>query len=213
MISTFLDFVGVVVDGDVDQVSRRLAANPALATTPSDVGATRQEASTFFFKDIAHYLYAGDTALHMAAAAWRRPVAQLLIVHGADCRARNRRGAEPLHYGGHQPVGSAGPGRADRVPLVRWRRSQRPGSRRRVAAAQSGANAVAGGSPSAVGWRGERKATEQGGIDAVAPRRSNDRARRERLPAGAGTAGWHRQAVAGTRRQGDRSEQSGQDGA
>jgi hypothetical protein len=66
MISTFLDFVRVVVDGDIDQVSRRLAGNPALATMPSDVGATRQGASTFFFTDIAHYLYAGDTALHMA---------------------------------------------------------------------------------------------------------------------------------------------------
>ena len=98
MISAFLDFVRVVVDGDLDQVSRRLAGNPALATTPSDVGATRQGASTFFFADIAHYLYAGDTALHMAAAAFRRPVAELLIAHGADCRAKNRRGAEPLHY-------------------------------------------------------------------------------------------------------------------
>src|SRR3989442_39933 len=96
--SVFLDFVHVVVDGDVDEVSRRLAHSPVLATTSSDVGATRQEASPFFFADIAHYLYAGDTALHMAAAAFRRPVAELLIAHGADCRAKNRRGAEPLHY-------------------------------------------------------------------------------------------------------------------
>jgi Ankyrin repeats (3 copies)/Ankyrin repeat len=96
--SVFLDFVRVVVDGDIDQVSRRLAGSPALATTSSDVGATRQEASTFFFADIAHYLYAGDTALHMAAAAFRRRVAELLVAYGADCRAKNRRGAEPLHY-------------------------------------------------------------------------------------------------------------------
>jgi len=98
MTSVFLDFVGLVVDGDIDQVSRRLAASPALATTSSDVGATRQESSPFFFADIAHYLYAGDTAVHMAAAAFRRRVAELLVAHGADCRARNRRGAEPLHY-------------------------------------------------------------------------------------------------------------------
>jgi ankyrin repeat protein len=96
--SVFLDFVRVVVDGDIDRVSRRLAASPALATTPSDVGATRRGASTFFFAEIAHYLYAGDTALHMAAAAFRRQVAKLLVAHGADCRAKNRRGAEPLHY-------------------------------------------------------------------------------------------------------------------
>ena len=64
----------------------------------SGVGATREGASTFFFDEISHYLYGSDTALHMAAAAFRRPVAELLIAHGADCRARNRRGAEPLHY-------------------------------------------------------------------------------------------------------------------
>ena len=98
MTSGFLDFVRVVVDGDIDQVSRRLVASPAFATMPSEVGATRQGASTFFFADIAHYLYEGDTALHMAAAAFRRSVMELLVAHGADIHARNRRGAEPLHY-------------------------------------------------------------------------------------------------------------------
>ena len=96
--SVFLDFVRLVVDGDVDKVSHRLSASPALATMPSPVGATRQEATKFFFTKIAHYLYAGDTALHMAAAAFRRPMAELLVANGADCRAKNRRGAEPLHY-------------------------------------------------------------------------------------------------------------------
>jgi ankyrin repeat protein len=98
MTSALLDFVRLVVDADLDQVSARLAASPELATMASEVGATRGEASTFFFTEIAHYLYSGDTALHLAAAAFRRPVAALLIAHGADCRARNRRGAEPLHY-------------------------------------------------------------------------------------------------------------------
>ena len=96
--SVFLDFIRLVVDGDMDGVSRCLAANPSLATASSGVGATRQDASTFFFTGIAHYLYVGDTALHMAAAAFRRPPTELLIAHGADCRAKNRRGAEPLHY-------------------------------------------------------------------------------------------------------------------
>jgi ankyrin repeat protein len=94
----FLDFVRLVVAGEIGQVSRRLAALPDLATAASGVGATRQEASTFFFSEIAHYLYAGDTALHLAAAAFQRPIAELLVAHGAGCRARNRRGAEPLHY-------------------------------------------------------------------------------------------------------------------
>ena len=94
----FLEFVRVVVDGDIEQLTRSLAASPALATTSSEVGATRQQSSTCFFAEIAHYLYAGDTALHMAAAAFRREVAALLVAHGANCRAKNRRGAEPLHY-------------------------------------------------------------------------------------------------------------------
>ncbi len=98
MASVFLDFIRLVVDGDITEVSRRLAETPAVATTPSGVGATRQDAATFFFPTIAHYLYAGDTALHMAAAAFQRKVAELLIAHGADCRAKNRRGAQPLNY-------------------------------------------------------------------------------------------------------------------
>lgn len=98
MTSAFLDFIRLVVNGETDEVSRCLASHPGLATKASDVGATRQEAASFFFPSIAHYLYEGDTALHMAAAAFQRGVAQVLIANGADCRARNRRGAEPLHY-------------------------------------------------------------------------------------------------------------------
>jgi Ankyrin repeats (3 copies)/Ankyrin repeat len=96
--SAFLDFVRLVIDGDVDGVARRLDAAPGLAIMAAPVGATRQEATDFFFAGIAHYMYAGDTALHMAAAACSRPMARLLLSHGADCRAKNRRGAEPLHY-------------------------------------------------------------------------------------------------------------------
>ncbi len=96
--SPFLDFVRLVVAGDVDDVARRLAASRSLATASLAAGATRKNASTFFLADISHYVYGGDTALHLAAAAFRRPVAELLIENGADCRAKNRRGAEPLHY-------------------------------------------------------------------------------------------------------------------
>ena len=96
--TVFLEFVRFVIDGEMDKVSDRLDLNPFLANMASPVGATRQEANTFFFESILHYLYAGDTALHMAAAAFRRPMVELLIAHGADCRAKNRMGAEPLHY-------------------------------------------------------------------------------------------------------------------
>jgi hypothetical protein len=96
--STHFDFIRLVVEGHIDRVAARLADSPALATMSSAVGATRQDSCTFFFADIAHYFYTGDTALHMAAAAFRHDIAALLLAHGADCRVRNRRGAEPLHY-------------------------------------------------------------------------------------------------------------------
>jgi len=96
--SAYLAFVHLVINGDVDKVSQRLNANPALASTPSPVGASRQSATPFFFTQISHYLYAGDTPLHMAAAAFSRPMAKLLVSHGADHGAKNRRGATPLHY-------------------------------------------------------------------------------------------------------------------
>lgn len=96
--SADLEFIRFVVDGDIVGIRRCLAADPSLAVKPSKVGASRQDSSSFFFSNIAHYLYAGDTALHMAAAAFRREIAALLVSHGADCHAKNRRGAEPLHY-------------------------------------------------------------------------------------------------------------------
>src|SRR5256885_11605608 len=96
--SAFLQLVRLIVKSDVANVARRLRADPSLATMASPVGATRQRAAHFFFTEIGHYIYAGDTALHMAAAAFSRPMAELLVSHGADCRAKNRRGAEPLHY-------------------------------------------------------------------------------------------------------------------
>jgi hypothetical protein len=98
MNSGFLEFVRLVVKGEVDAVSSELAVHPGFATAAAEVGASRQEASGFFFREIAHYLYAGDTALHMAAAAFGWAVAEVLVEHGADWRVRNRRGAQPLHY-------------------------------------------------------------------------------------------------------------------
>ncbi len=95
---TFLEFIRHVVNGNVAAVSRLLDANPDWAVSPFDVGATRQDATTYFFDEIAHYLYEGDTALHMAAAAFNRPIAEILVARGADCQARNRRGAAPIHY-------------------------------------------------------------------------------------------------------------------
>ncbi len=98
MTREFLEFVRVVTTGDTGEVSRMVAEHPALVTSSAGVGATRQVSAPFFLANIAHHVYQGDTALHIAAAAFRREVAALLVAHGAGCRATNRRGAEPLHY-------------------------------------------------------------------------------------------------------------------
>src|SRR5262245_52207589 len=47
---------------------------------------------------IPHWLYVGDTPLHLAAAALRTRAAKILIENGANANAENRRGATPLHY-------------------------------------------------------------------------------------------------------------------
>jgi len=45
-----------------------------------------------------HWLYVGDTFLHLAAAALQPELAALLIREGAEPNAVNRRNAAPLHY-------------------------------------------------------------------------------------------------------------------
>jgi hypothetical protein len=94
----FMALVRAIVAGDTARAFQFLAASPALASARLEVGATRQAAKEHYLDDIEHYLYARDTALHAAAAAYRPEIAQRLIAMGADVRARNRRGAEPLHY-------------------------------------------------------------------------------------------------------------------
>jgi Ankyrin repeats (many copies)/Ankyrin repeat len=96
--SALMALVRAIVTGDAAAASRLLAASPALAGACFEKGATRQAAKAYYLDEIGHYVYAGDTALHVAAAAYRREIVQKLIVMGADVRARNRRGAEPLHY-------------------------------------------------------------------------------------------------------------------
>ena len=59
--------------------------------------ASRQDAQTYFLDAIQHYVYAGDTGLHVAAAAYQRTTVETLVAIGARVPTRNRRGAEPLH--------------------------------------------------------------------------------------------------------------------
>ena len=133
----FLDFVRLVVEGNLDEAAHRLRVTPDLATMALRHGATRQEATEYFFTEITHYIYAGDTALHMAAAAFSRPMAELLVSHGADVRGEEsaRSGADPLCSG--RAAVAAG-GRSDRIPFVCWSGPERCRQVGRSGASQSG---------------------------------------------------------------------------
>jgi hypothetical protein len=105
-IDPFRELVRAIVSGDVPNACRMLQASPHLARERAAHGATRQAARGNFFDEILHYIYEGDTALHMAAAAYQERIAAELIANAADVRARNRRGAEPLHYAADGVPGS-----------------------------------------------------------------------------------------------------------
>ena len=95
-----------IVTGDAAAIERLLRMTPALANARLEEGATRQAAKENRLAGIGHYVYKGDTALHVAAAAYRADIARRLIALGGDVRARNRRGAEPLHYAADGMPGS-----------------------------------------------------------------------------------------------------------
>jgi hypothetical protein len=98
--------VDAIVNDDAALFSRLLDESSALATSSFTEGATRQDSSPSFIKEIGHYIYTGDTALHFAAAAYRSKMAESLIEAGAQVRARNRRGCEPLHAAAFGSPGS-----------------------------------------------------------------------------------------------------------
>jgi hypothetical protein len=68
-----------------------LNAAPWLAT------ARLARGEEFFLAERLAQVYEGDTALHAAGFSYDAEMARYLITRGADIRARNRRGAEPLH--------------------------------------------------------------------------------------------------------------------
>lgn len=111
-----MSFIRAIIRDDAAEVAKLLGANRSLASEPLGVGATRQAAAEFFFEEINHYLFSGDTPLHAAAAGYRVGIAQTLIQHGAKVTAANRRGAQPLHY-----AADGGPGVAGWDPLAQAR--------------------------------------------------------------------------------------------
>ena len=94
--SALMTLALTIVAGDAATTLRLLATSRSLASASFVEGVTRQTANAYL-DEIGHYFYAGDTALHIAAGKYQTDIVQELIALGADVRARNRLGAEPLH--------------------------------------------------------------------------------------------------------------------
>jgi ankyrin repeat protein len=106
---TIEDFPALLVAiaaGDRAIVKASLDAVPQLAT------ARLARSDECFIAECRAQVYEGDTALHVAAFAYDVELAEDLVVRGADVRARNRRGAEPLHA-----AVSGGPGATHWNPI------------------------------------------------------------------------------------------------
>jgi hypothetical protein len=90
-------FMRTIGDGATKVAARSLATTPELARARLGRGATKATPAEFFLEARLLQVYAGDTALHVTAASYDAVLARRLLAAGADIRARNRRGAEPLH--------------------------------------------------------------------------------------------------------------------
>lgn len=76
-------------------------ANAAQRLLQQDTGLTSRliQTSKLYDSGIFHWIYAGDSLLHLAAAGYRVDIVRLLLRAGADPNvAKNRRKSTPLHY-------------------------------------------------------------------------------------------------------------------
>jgi len=81
-----------ILEDDRATVKKLLGKNSGLATATVDT-------ARLYDSKILHWIYAGDTALHLAAAGYRNEIVELLLAAGADPNsALNHRQSRPLHY-------------------------------------------------------------------------------------------------------------------
>ena len=84
--------LAAILGDDRESAEELLKAEPALATR------LVKDAKLYESK-IFHWIYVGDTALHLAAAGYRVEIARLLLTAWADPNsAINHRRSGPLHY-------------------------------------------------------------------------------------------------------------------
>ena len=81
-----------IVGDDAKATKKLLQADAGLASRPVSK-------AQFFDSRIFHWIYIGDTALHLAAAGYRVEIVRLLLAAGANPNAiQNSRKSSPLHY-------------------------------------------------------------------------------------------------------------------
>ena len=84
--------IAAIVDDDASAAKRLLQADVGLATRPF-------RTPKLYDSGIFHWIYVGDTPLHLAAAGYRVVIVRLLLAAGADPNAAdNHRKSSPLHY-------------------------------------------------------------------------------------------------------------------
>jgi hypothetical protein len=87
-----ISLLTAIVEDDRQAVKALLQADAGLA-------ARRIREPKLYDAKIFHWIYAGDTALHLAAAGYRVEIVRLLLAAGADPNAAaNHRRSTPLHY-------------------------------------------------------------------------------------------------------------------
>jgi hypothetical protein len=80
-----------IIDNDVDRAKELLNSEPELTAELTKRAQLERR--------LPHWIYVGDTALHVAAAGYRVEIAKMLLKAGADTNAAgNHRSSRPLHY-------------------------------------------------------------------------------------------------------------------
>lgn len=86
------EMIAAIVEDDASAAKRLLRADAGLAKRIIP-------RPKLYKSGIFHWIYVGDTPLHLAAAGYRVEIVQLLLASGADPNAAgNRRRSSPLHY-------------------------------------------------------------------------------------------------------------------